>query len=156
MRPFTSSCFFLHLLRRLFLLALPFLLGTLLFSPWSPTFPPRALAHLDSFLPYDLVLWTDGSVPSPLGKGDSGVLANCLLCGTEVTLFFSVGSVCSSFSAKACAILRALCWSRQHQQVCYFSSFLLPDSRSVLTTLFSPPSFLLPQSLWQKLSSLSS
>ena len=35
------------------------------------------------------------------------------------------------------------------------SLLLLSDSRSVLTTLSSPPSFLLPQSLWQELSSLS-
>ena len=63
------------------------------------------------------------------------------------------------FSAEACAILHALCWSRQHQQVCHFSSLLLlSDSRSVLATLSSPPSFLLSQTLWQiwqELSSLS-
>ena len=106
------------------------------------------------------MLWTDGSVPFPLGKGGSGVLANCSLCDTEATLFFSTGPVCSSFSAEACAILHALCWSRQHQQVCHFSSLLLLfDSRSVLTTLSSPPSFLLSQiqwQIWQELSSLSS
>ena len=73
------------------------------------------------------------------------------------TLFFSAGPVCSSFSAEACAILHALCWYRQHQQVCHFSSLLLlSDSRSVLATLSSPASFLLPQTLWQELSSLSS
>ena len=116
---------------------------------WSPPFPlhalalipPRtrqgaALAHLDSLLPHDLVLWTDGSVPFPSGKGGSGVLANCSLCGTEATLSFSAGPVCSSFSAEACAILHALCWSRQHQQVCHFSSLLLlSDSRSVLSSI---------------------
>ena len=78
----------------------------------------------------------------------------------EATLFFSAGPVCPSFSAQACAILQALCWSRQHQQACHFSSlFLLSDSRSDLTTLSSSPSFLLPQTLcqiWQELSSLSS
>ena len=55
-------------------------------------------------------------------------------------------------------VLHALCSSRQHQQVCHFSSLLLSDSRSVLTTL-SSPSFLLSQTLWeiwQELSSLSS
>ena len=118
-----------------------------------------ALAHLDSLPPHDLVLWTDGSVPFPFGKGDSGVLPNCSLCGTEATLSFSAGPVCSSFSAGACAILHALCWSRQHQQVCHFSSLLLlSDSRSVLAGLSYPPSFLLPQTLWQiwqELSSLS-
>ena len=135
-------------------------------------FPPHALALIPSLWPrcgsrppwlsppHDLVLWTDGSVPFPFGKDSSGVLANCSLCGTEATLSFSAGPVCSSFSAEACAILHALCWSRQHQQVCHFSSLLLlSDSRSVLATLSSPPFFLLSQTLWQiwqELSSLSS
>ena len=119
-----------------------------------------ALAHLDSVFPHDLVLWTDRSVPSPLGMGDSGILANCSLCGTEATLSFSAGPVCSSFSAETCAILHALCWSRQHQQACHFSSLLLlSNSRSVLATMSSPPSFLLFETfwqIWQELSSLSS
>ena len=77
------------------------------------------------------------------------------LCGIEATLFFSAGSVCSSIYAKDCAILHALCWSRQHQQVCHFSSLLLlSDSRYVLATLFSPSSFLLPQSLSETVFSL--
>ena len=115
------------------------------------------LAYLDSLLPYCLVLWTDGSVPYPFGKGGSGVLANCFLCGTEATLFFSAGPICSSFSAEACAILNAFCWPQQHQQVCHFSSLLLlSHSRSFLATQSSPPSFLLPQFLWQELSSFSS
>ena len=126
----------------------------------SPSRQGAALAHLDSLPPHDLVLWTDGSVPFPFGKGGSGILANYSLCGTEATLSFSAVPVCSSFSAEACAILHALCWSWQHQQVCHFSSFLLlSGSRSLLATLSSPPSFLLPQNLWQiwqELSSLSS
>ena len=85
-------------------------------------------------LPHDLVLWADGSVPFPFGKGGSAVLANCSLCGTEATLSFSAGPVCSSISAEACAILHALCWSRQHQQVCHFSSLLL-----LLTLVLSSP-----------------
>ena len=108
------------------------------------------LAHHDSLPLHDLVLWTDGSVLSSLGKGGSGVLANCSLYGTEATLSFSAGPVCSSFSAEACAILHDFCWSRQHQQACHFSSLLfLSDARSVLATLSSPPSFLLSQTLWQ-------
>ena len=70
---------------------------------------------------------------------------------SEATLSISAGPVCSSFSAEACAILHALCWSRQHQQACHFSSLLLLSD--------SPPSFLLYQTLWQiwqELSSLSS
>ena len=150
MRPLTRSCFLLPVLGRLLLLALPVLLGICLRSLWSPPFPPRALAlilplsrqgsalaHLDSLPPHDLVLWTDGSVSFPLGKGGSVVLANCSLCGTEATLSFSAGLVCSSFSAEACAILHALCWSRQHQQVCHFSFLLLlSDSGSVLSSIF--------------------
>ena len=105
------------------------------------------------------MFWTDGSVPFPFGKGGFGVLANCSVCGTEVTLSLSAGQVCSSFSAEAFTILHALCWSRQHQQVCHFSSLLLlSDSRSVLATLSSRPSFLSSQTLWQiwqELSSLS-
>ena len=132
-----------------------FTVESTLSTPCSHSDPPlscqgAALAHLDSLPPHDLVLWTDGSVPFPFGKGSSGVLANCSLCGTEATLPFSAGPVCSSFSAEACAILHALCWSRQQQQVYHFSSLLLlSDFRSVLTTLSSPPSFLLSQTLWQ-------
>ena len=107
-----------------------------------------ALTHLDSLPPHDQVLWIDSSVPFPFGKDGSGVLANCFLCSTKATLSFSAGSVCLSYSAEACAILHALCWSRQHQQVCHFSSLLpLSDSRSVLATLSSTPSFFSSQTL---------
>ena len=130
---------------------LSFTVESTLSSSCSRSDPPHsrqgaALAYLDSLLPHDLVLWIDGSVPSPLGKGGFGVLANCSLCGTEAILSFSAGPVC--FFAKVCAILHALCWSRQHQPVCYSSSLLfLSDSRSVLATLSSSPSFLLSQTL---------
>ena len=142
-----------------------FTVESTLTSPCSRSDPPHsrqgaALAHLDSLPPHDLVLWTDGSVCFPFGKGGSGVLANCSLCGIEAVLSFSAGPVCSSFSAEACAILHALCWSRQHHKVCHFSSLLLlSDSRSVLAVLFSPPSFLLSQTqrqIWQELSFFSS
>ena len=132
-----------------------FTVESTLFFPCSRSDPPlthqgAALAHLDSLPPHDLVLWTDGSVPFPLSKGGSGLLANCSLCGTEATLSFSAGPVCSSFFTEACAILHALCWSRQHHKVCHFSSLLLlSDSRSVLATLSSTASFLSSQTLWQ-------
>ena len=122
-----------------------FTVESTLCSPCSRSDRPHsrqgaALAHLDSLPPHDLVLWTDGFVPFPFGKGGSGVLAICSLCGTEATLSFSAGPVCSSFSAEACVILHALCWSRQHHKVCHFSSLLLlSDSRTVLATLSSPP-----------------
>ena len=82
-----------------------FTVESTLSTPCSPSDPPltrqdAALAHLDSLPPHDLVLWTDGFVPFPFGKGGSGVLANCSLCGTEATLSFSAGPVRSSFSLK--------------------------------------------------------
>ena len=138
-----------------------FMVESTLSTPCSCSDPPHsrqgaALAHLDTLPDHDLALWTDGSVRFPFWQGRLGVLTNCSLCGTEPTLSFSAGPVCSSFSAEACAIVHALCWSRQHQQVCHFYSLLLfSDSRSVLVTLFSPPSFLLPQTFWQELSSFS-
>ena len=138
--------------------ALPVLLGICLSSRWSLHFPLHALSLakvrlLPTLTFSSLMIWCFGQTTLFLfsnGKGGSGVLANCSLCGTEATLSFSAGPVCSSFSTKACAILHALCWSQQHQQVCHFSSpLLLSDSRSVLATLSSPPSFLLSQNLWQ-------
>ena len=48
-------------------------------------------------------------------------------------LFFSADPVCLSFSAEACAILHALCWSRQHQQTwCVF----LSDSHHLVLSVF--------------------
>ena len=135
-----------------------FTVESTLSTPCSRSDPPLSRQGV-ALPPHDLVLWIDGSVSFPFGKGGSGVLANCSFCVTEATLSFSAGPVCSSFSAEACAILHALCWSRQHQQVCHFSFFLLlSDSRSVLATLSSSPSFLLSRTLWQiwqELSSLS-
>ena len=124
-----------------------FTVESTLSSPCSRSDPPlsrqgAALANLDSLPSHDLVPWTDGSVPFPFGKGGSGVLTNCSLCVTEATLSFSAGSVCSSFSAIAYAILQAVCWSRPHQQACHFSYYLT-------LVLPSPPSFVLPQTLWQ-------
>ena len=131
-----------------------FTVESILFSLYSRSDPlscqGAALTHLDSLSPppHDLVLCTDDSVPFPFGKGGSDALVICSLCGTKATLSFSAGPVCSSFFAEAYTILHALCWSRQYQQVYNFSHLLLlSDSRSVLTTLFSSPSFLLSQTL---------
>ena len=136
MRPLTRSCFLFLFLGRLSLPFLRCLEPAFLYRVvhpflsmlplWFPFLSPRcaALAHLDSLPPHDLVIWTDVSVAFAFGKGGSGVLTNCSRCGTEATLFFSAGPVRSPFSAEASAILQALCWSRQHQKVCHFSSFL--------------------------------
>ena len=114
---------------------LAFLLGTFLPSLWIPLFLLHALALIPLFLAkvrllpiltlspsHDLVPWRDGSVPFLFGKGGFDVFSNCSLCGTETAFLFLAGPVCSRFFAEAFAILHALCWSRQHQQVCHFSS----------------------------------
>ena len=119
-------------------------------------------AFLSPFLTYASPGWfhflsaTNITKLERLHPAASRVITGCLssspipLLLSEATLSFSADPVCSSFSSEACAILHALCWSRQHQQVCHFASLLLlSDSRSVLTTLSSPPSFLLSQTLWQ-------
>ena len=82
-----------------------FTLESTLSTPYSRSDPPHsrqgpALAHLDSLPPHDLVLWTDGSVPFPFGKGGSGILANCSLCGTEATLSFSEAQFVPVFPLK--------------------------------------------------------
>ena len=129
-----------------------FTVESTLSSPYSRSDLPltrqgAALAHLDYLPPHDLVFWTDGSVPYPFGKGGSGVFAICFLCGTEAALSFSAGPVCSSFSTEAYAILHALCWSRQHQQVCHFSFLLLLSESLSVLALSSPPSFLSSKTL---------
>ena len=109
-----------------------FTVESTLSTPCSRSDPPlsrqgAALAHLDSLPLHDLVLWTDGSVPFPFGKGGSGVLANCCLCGTEATLFFSAGSVCSSFSAEAspfCMLFAGLGSTNKYAISLLFSYYL--------------------------------
>ena len=102
------------------MLTFPFLLGTCLPSLWSLPFPLHAPAPIPLFLAKvqlsptlthsSLMIWCSGQTALFLffGKGSSGVLADCSLCGTEATLSFSAGQVCSSFSTEACAILHAL------------------------------------------------
>ena len=121
----------------------------ILSSPCSHSDPPHsrqgaALAHLDSLPSHDLVLWTDGSVPFSFGKGGSGVLANCSLCGTEATLSFSAGPVFPLKPAPFCTLCAGL-----GNTIKSAIFLLLSNSRSVLATLFSPPPFLLSQTLWQ-------
>ena len=95
---------------------------------------------------------TDGSIPIPFGKDGCGVLANCSVCGTEATLSFSAGLVCSSFSLKPgpfCMLSASLGSTNKSVTSHLFSS-------SLILALSSPPSFLLHQSLWQIRQELSS
>ena len=97
MRPLTCSCFLLLVLGRLFLLALPFLIGICLPSRWSPHFPFHALAlihpslaHLDS-LP--LMTW----------------------CSEQTALFLLVRAATAYLSTALSAALRPLFPFRQAQ-----------------------------------------
>ena len=121
MRPLTRSCFLLLVQGKLSLHVLSFLLEIYLPSPWSPPSPLHAPALIllslakgrisPIFTLSPLMIWCFGQTALflfPFGKDGFGLLANCSLCGTEATLSFSAGPVCSSFSAEACAILHAL------------------------------------------------
>ena len=109
-----------------------------------------ALAHLD---PLPLTIWCFGLRALfllLLAKTALVYLPIALFVAPSPLFLFSVGPVCSSFCAETCAIMHALCWSRQHQQVCHFSSLLLlSGSRSVLISRSSPPFLVLHQTLLQ-------
>ena len=146
LHPLTRSCFLLPLLGRL-----PCLLslGICLPSLWSPPFPLHALNLIPSLSP------RCGSCSASLYPTLRPGALDRRLCSISfwqgrlwhtcqlLSLwhwghsFFSAGPVCSCFSYEAYAILHALCWSRQHQQVCHFSSlFILSDSCSLLFSTF--------------------
>ena len=134
-----------------------FTVESTLSSPCSRSDPPLSrkgaiFAHLDSLPPHDRYFGLMALFVFLLAKV---AVTYFPTASTEATVFFSEGPVCSSCSAEACAILHALYWSRQHQQVCHFSSLFfspyltLALSASLSPFLSSSPSFLLPKSLWQ-------
>ena len=164
MCPLTRSCFLLLALGRLFLLALPVLLGICLRSRWSPPFPLHALA-LILFSPTKVRLSPILTL-SPLMIWYSGQMALFL---------FLLARAAPAFLPTALSVaLRPLFLFRQAQYVPVFplkpapfctlfaglaaptSLPLLFSSPSVLATLYSPPSFLLSQTLWQIWQELSS
>ena len=114
-----------------------FIVEPTLLPPHAPAltllFFPKVWLSLTSTLSH-LPIWIYGSVSFPFGKCDSGILANCSLCGAA-SILSSADPVFLSLSAKACAILQALGWSRQHQQVYYFSFRISLCPR--LTVIFS-------------------
>ena len=68
-----------------------------------------------------LTIWCSGQMALFLLFLAKTALACLVTAGTEATLSFLAGPVCSSFSVEACAILQFLCWSRQHHKFCHFS-----------------------------------
>ena len=147
----TRSCFLLLPPGRLSMLVFPHLLVTCLPSLCNPPFSlhapalilPPSLAKVRRSLIWTLshrTIWCSGQKALflfLLEREAVAYLPTALSVALRPLFFFSAGTVCSSFFAEAYAILRALCWSRQHQQVCHSSSpFLLNDSCSVLSFIF--------------------
>jgi len=134
--------------------------------PWTPpnftqtTFiegcsrsnPGRSVTAADflrSLPTTDVVVWTDGSVPSPLGAGSAGIHAVFGRCSSSCSLSYSAGPVSSSFSTESSALVHSLEWCHSRLKSSYFQSALfLTDSQSVLTFLSSAPAFLQPKSFW--------
>ena len=161
MRPLTRSCFLLLVLGRLLLLGLPVLLGICLPSRSSPPFPLHALALIP--LTLAKVRLSPTLTLSPLMIWYSGQ--------TALFLFLLARAALAFLPTALSVALRPFSPFRQAQFVPVFplkpapfctlfaglgntiqsaiSLLLLSDSRSVLATLFSPPSFLLSQTLWQ-------
>jgi len=84
----------------------------------------------------DVVVWTGGSAPSPLGTGGAGVHAVCGGCSSSSSLSCLAGPVSSGFSAGSFVLVHGLEWCRSHLGLCRFQSALfLMDSQSALALL---------------------
>ena len=109
--------------------------------------------RLSSVLPSDIQVWTDGSVPSLFGPGGAGMLQMPHI--QFPVLFF--WSIASSFTAETFSLKQGLDWCTNPLLTCKFQSDLfLTDSQSALSILSSAPSYLLPESLWNVWSLVSS
>ena len=170
MHPLTCSCFLLPLLGKLFLLALPFLLGIYLPSWWSPPFPlhaptliPLSFAKVRLSLTLtlsSLTIWYSGLTALfllLLVRAALAYLPTALSVALRPLLPFHQNQFVQAFPLKPtplCMLFAGLSSTNK-----FATSFLLlSDSCSVLATVSSSPSFLLPKSLWQiwqELSSLS-
>ena len=117
-------------------------MGSILSSSCSRSYFPlsrqdAALAHLNFLPPHDLVLWTDGFVPFPFSKGGSLWPLFLFLQAHRVQIFLL-------------------------KPAPFYMLFTAPISLPLLFFFYlafiqsSPPSFLLPQTILQELSSLSS
>ena len=103
----------------------------------SPLSQGAPFCHLDSLPLHNLVIWMDGSVSSPFGKGGSSTLANCSLCGTEATLSYSASSVCSASSLLVSAAPTSLPLLFSDSYFTFLSSFLLSILHSLAGSIFS-------------------
>ena len=159
MRPLTRSCFLLHLLE--IMLALPFLLGTLLPSLWCPPFPLHAFA---------LVFLSLAKVRLSLALTLCLLMISCVNF-TALFLFLLAMAAPAYLPTALSAALKPLFPFRQAQYVqvslvkptpfCTLFAGLGSTNKSAISLLLStlvlssPPFFFLRQSLWKELSSLS-
>jgi len=65
----------------------------------------------------DVVVWTDGSVSSPLGAGGAGIHAVCGRCSSSSSLSYSADPVSSNFSAESSALVHGLEWCHSHLSI---------------------------------------
>ena len=168
LHPLTRLCFLLHLQGKFSLLAFPLLLGTRLPSLWSPLFPPHAPTPTPYLSPRS---GSRSAWRSPISR--SGDLNEwvCSFSHWQKRLgrrgqLFTLGHKGHTFLFGQPISFIFFRWSLRHFEsfplvlaaptnLSFFSP-LLSDSRSVLATLLSLSSFPSPQSVGQKLSSLSS
>ena len=149
MRPLTRSCFLLLVLGRLFLLALPFLLGICPRSLWSPPFLFHALAlipfalakvRLSSFLTLSsLMIWYSGQTALflfRLARAAPAFLPTALsvaLCA----LFASLGNTIKSAIFLLFSYYLTLVLSSPPCPLLHLSSYLKLRGRSGRNCLFS-------------------
>ena len=168
MRSLTRSYLLLPVLGRLFLLALPFLLGICLPSQWSPPFPLHALAlillslvkvRLSPTLTLStLIIWYSGLTALflfLLARAALAFLPTALSVALRPLFPFQQAQYVQVFPLKPapfCTLFAGLGSTNKSSTSLFFSYYLT-------LVLSSPPPFLLPESLWQiwqELSSLSS
>ena len=167
MLPLTRSCFLLHLLGRLFLLALLLLLGTCHCLLSSPLFPLHALALIPLSLAKmqlsltltlsSLMIWYSGLTTLflfLLARAAPEYLSTALSVASRLLFPFQQTQYAQIFPLKPatfCILFADLGSTNKSSTSLLFSSCLT-------LVLSFPPSFLLSQTLWQiweKLSSLS-
>ena len=161
MRPLTCSCFLLLPLETLSLLAVHHLPETCVSSLWSSLFPHHALALTTfSLAKVRLLLTLTLSHHTILGFGQTALfplhLAKTALAYLPTVFSFALRPLFLFQQAQYVQVfplkLAPLCkLFAGLGSINKFSTSLplLSDSRSVLATLSSPPSFLLPQYLWK-------
>ena len=153
------------------MLAFHVLLGICLRSLWSPPFPLHAPAPIPLLLTKvrlsptstlsPLTIWYSGLTALflfLLAKAASTFLPTALSVALRPLFPFQQAQYAQAFPLKPAPFCKLFAGLGSTNKSAIFL-LLLSDSRSVLATLFSPPSFLLSQILlqiWQELSSLSS